>query len=145
MARALRRAGIKRNGALEDRAPHGRDQARASAERLLSLPDPPTAIFAASDVQAMGVLEAARAGGLRVPEDLAVIGFDDVPLAAYTNPPLSTVRQPMRGMGEAAARLLMSHLDGGEQLLDEPHIVPTELVVRGSSLPQARAAEVSVG
>jgi hypothetical protein len=79
-----------------------------------------------------------------VPQDVAVVGFDDVPLAAYTNPPLSTVRQPMRAMGVAAARLLMSHLDGGEQLPDEPHIVPTELVVRGSSHPQAAGVDGAV-
>jgi len=101
-------------------------------------------VFAHNDLSATGALQALAEARLRVPQDVAVVGFDDVPLAAYTNPPLSTVRQPMRGMGEAAARLLMSHLDGGEQLLDEPLIVPTELVVRGSSHPQARGAEIPV-
>ena len=110
MARALRRAGIKRNGALEFRAPHGREEARASAERLLSLPEPPTAIFAASDVQAIGVLEAARSGGLRVPEDLAVIGFDDVELAEVLG--LTTVRQPLRETGARGVELLLAAIDG---------------------------------
>ena len=98
-------------------------------------------VFAHNDLSAAGVLQALTEAKLRVPQDVAVVGFDDVPLAAYTNPPLSTVRQPMRAMGEAAARLLMTHLDSGEQLPDEAFIVPTELVVRGSSHPQARSAE----
>ena len=98
-------------------------------------------VFAHNDLSAAGALQALAEAKLRVPQDVAVVGFDDVPLAAYTNPSLSTVRQPMRTMGEAAARLLMSHLDGGEQLPDEPHIVPTELVVRGSSHPQAAGVE----
>jgi DNA-binding LacI/PurR family transcriptional regulator len=110
MARALRRAGIKRNGALEFRAAHGREEARASAERLLSLPEPPTAIFAASDVQAIGVLEAARSGGLRVPEDLAVIGFDDVDVAEVLG--LTTVRQPLRETGARGVELLLAAIDG---------------------------------
>ncbi len=98
-------------------------------------------VFAHNDLSAAGVIQALAEAKLRVPQDVAVVGFDDVPLAAYTNPPLSTVRQPMRAMGEAAARLLMTHLDSGEQLPDEPFIVPTELVVRGSSHPQAHSAE----
>ncbi len=110
MARALRRAGIKRNGALEFRAPHGREQARASAARLLRLPEPPTAIFAASDVQAMGVLEAARANGCRVPEDLAVIGFDDIEVAEVLG--LTTVRQPLRETGARGVELLLAAIDG---------------------------------
>ena len=109
--------------------------------RLLQSGLPFDAVFAHNDLSATGALQALAEAKLRVPQDVAVVGFDDVPLAAYSNPPLSTVRQPMRGMGEAAARLLMAHLDGGEQMPDEPHIVPTELVVRGSTHPQARSVE----
>lgn len=99
------------------------------------------AVFAHNDLSAAGALQALAEARLRVPQDVAVVGFDDVTEAAHTNPPLSTVRQPMRAMGEAAARLLMSHLDGGVTLSDEPHIVPTELVVRGSTHPQAHSVE----
>jgi DNA-binding LacI/PurR family transcriptional regulator len=109
MARALRDAGIARDGTLERRAPHGRDQARESAESLLRLSDRPTAIFAASDVQAMGVLEAARAIGLRVPEDLAVIGFDDIEVAEVLG--LTTVRQPLRETGARGVELLLAAID----------------------------------
>jgi LacI family transcriptional regulator len=98
-------------------------------------------LFAHNDLSAAGALQALAEARLRVPQDVAVVGFDDVTSAAHTNPPLSTVRQPMRTMGEAAARLLMAHLDGEEQLPEEPHIVPTELVVRGSTHPQAHSVE----
>jgi DNA-binding LacI/PurR family transcriptional regulator len=108
--RALRRAGIKPPKALQQRGPHGRDAARELAERLLGLPEPPTAIFAASDVQALGVLEAAHANGVRVPQDLAVIGFDDVEVAAMLG--LTTVRQPLRETGSRAAELLLSTIEG---------------------------------
>jgi len=92
------------------------------------------AVFAHNDLSAAGALKALGEAGLRVPQDVAVIGFDDIPLALHTNPPLSTVRQPMRGMGQAAARLLIAHFEGAA-LPEEPYIVPTELVIRGSSQP----------
>jgi LacI family xylobiose transport system transcriptional regulator len=74
---------------------------------LLDGPDRPTAVFAGSDLQALGVLEAARLKGLRVPEDLSVVGYDDVPLAQWSSPPLTTVHQPLRSMAEEAARMLL--------------------------------------
>lgn len=110
MARALRRAGIKRRDDYEMRGPHGREEARELAERLLRLPDPPTAIFAASDVQAMGVLAAARSMRLRVPQDLAVIGFDDIEVAEVLG--LTTVHQPLRETGARGVELLLTAIDG---------------------------------
>ncbi|GAB2330753.1 hypothetical protein STREPTOSP366_59070 [Streptomyces variabilis] len=77
------------------------------AMKLLEGPDRPTAIFAGSDLQALGVLEAARVKGLRVPEDLSVVGYDDVPLAQWSSPPLTTVHQPLRHMAEEASRMLL--------------------------------------
>jgi DNA-binding LacI/PurR family transcriptional regulator len=111
MGRAQRRAGIKAQRALEQRGPHGREEARELAGRLLRLQDPPTAIFAASDWQAMGVLEAAAAMRLRVPRDLAVIGFDDIEVAEPLG--LTTVRQPLRETGDRGAELLLSAIKGG--------------------------------
>jgi len=93
------------------------------------------AVFAHNDLSAAGALKALGEAGLRVPQDVAVVGFDDVPLAQHTTPTLTTVRQPMRGMGQAAARLLIAHFEGAA-LPEEPHIVPTELVIRGSTDPQ---------
>jgi DNA-binding LacI/PurR family transcriptional regulator len=109
MRRALQRAGIVPESTLERLGPHGRAEARALAGRLLNRRKPPTAIFAASDVQAMGVLETARAMGVEVPKDLAVIGFDDIEVAAMLG--LTTVRQPLRESGARGTELLLSAID----------------------------------
>jgi LacI family transcriptional regulator, galactose operon repressor len=109
LRRALRRAGIAPQQQLERRGPHSREEAYAMASRLLRLKDPPTAVFAASDVQAMGVLEAVRNAGLRVPGDVAVIGFDDLDVAATLG--LTTVRQPLRQTGARGAELLLSAIE----------------------------------
>jgi DNA-binding LacI/PurR family transcriptional regulator len=98
---------------------YGRDGARALAVDLLAIADPPTAIFAASDMQAVGVLEAAAHAGLRVPDDLAVVGFDDIEIADVLG--LTTVRQPLADTGAEAVRLLLAELDEG------PHD-PVEIV-----------------
>jgi DNA-binding LacI/PurR family transcriptional regulator len=112
MVRALRREGIQPDRELERRGPHSRDEARELAEHLLALDQPPTAIFAASDIQAMGVLEAAAARGLRVPEDLAVIGFDDIDVATAMG--LTTVRQPLLQSGARGAELLLTAIEGAD-------------------------------
>lgn len=84
------------------------------------------AVFAHNDLSAAGALAELRAHGLRVPQDVAVVGFDDVPLASQTDPPLTTVHQPLRGMGAAAARLLLAHFRG-EPLPSTPTVLPTSL------------------
>ena len=83
-----------------------RGPARNEAERLLSLSEPPTAIFCASDVMAMEAMDAAKEKGLRIPEDLSIVGFDDNPVANYANVPLTTVWQPIAEMGRQAVELL---------------------------------------
>jgi DNA-binding LacI/PurR family transcriptional regulator len=127
LRRALRRAGIKAQASLERRGPHSRESARELAGRLLSMEDRPTAIFAASDLQAMGVLEAARAAGLRVPRDLAVIGFDDIEAAAALG--LTTVRQPLRETGSRGAELLLSAVEGAD-IERVQELVPITVVER---------------
>jgi LacI family transcriptional regulator len=92
------------------------------------LDDPPTAIFAASDDLAIGAVQAIEHHGLSVPDDLAVIGFDDIPLADEMMPRLSTVRLPLEAMGRHAAELLMA--GPGEQLPAENISLPVELVLR---------------
>ncbi len=113
----------------------GRDMARA----LLSLADRPTAIVAGCDASALGVLEAARGLGLRLPEDLSIVGFDDTYAAAWTSPQLTTVRQPMREMGRLALRTLL-RIARGER--PETHLfeLATTLVVRASTAPPAASA-----
>jgi hypothetical protein len=105
--------------------------------RGLDAPRPataPTSVFAGNDETAAGVVEAARARGMRVPEDLSVVGFDDTYVARLASPPLTTVRQPLREMGGVALRTAI-RLAAGEKL-DSHHVeLATELVVRGSTGP----------
>ncbi|WP_371672886.1 LacI family DNA-binding transcriptional regulator [Streptomyces sp. NBC_00289] len=109
----------------------------AGCNALLDLPEPPTAVFAASDQMALGAIEALRRRGLRVPEDMSVVGFDDLPEVRWSAPPLTTVRQPLAEMGKLAARTVL-RLTRGEQP-DSPRVeLGTELVVRASTAPPAR-------
>jgi len=96
------------------------------------LPFHPDAVFAASDVTAMGAMRYLNEVGLRVPADLGLVGFDDIPASSTLTPPLTTVRQPIQGMGEAAANLLIEAIESGSK---EHHCItlPTELVVRNST------------
>ncbi|MEU8673204.1 LacI family DNA-binding transcriptional regulator [Streptomyces sp. NPDC048560] len=105
---------------------------RLAVEQLLSSGTEFDSVFAHNDISAVGALRALRAAGRRVPDDVAVVGFDDIPVARHTEPPLTTVRQPTRRMGETAARMLLSHL-GGTPVPDEPVVLPTELIVRHSA------------
>jgi LacI family transcriptional regulator len=105
---------------------------RLAVERALAGGTPFDSVFAHNDLSAAGALRALRAAGRTVPDDIAVVGFDDIPMAQHTEPPLTTVRQPMREMGETAARMLLAHL-GGTPAPDEPVVLPTELIVRQSA------------
>ena len=115
-----------------------------AARELFELEQPPTAIFACSDEQAFGVAEAARITGRRVPEDLSVVGFDDIPISRWFSPPLTTVRQPLAEMGRIAAEMLSTMIDGRE-----PHgrqvELATELVVRSSTGPPPRTTPQARG
>jgi LacI family transcriptional regulator len=110
----------------------------AGGAALLDLPQPPTAVFAGSDETAAGVIEAARARGLRVPEELSVVGFDDTQVARFASPPLTTVRQPLREMGGVALRTAL-RLAAGEKLESHHVELATELVVRHSTAGPRRA------
>ncbi|MEU5694929.1 LacI family DNA-binding transcriptional regulator [Actinosynnema sp. NPDC020468] len=108
--------------------------AATAATALLSLPTRPTAIFACSDLQALGVYEAARRHALHIPDDLSVVGFDDLPLSAWTSPPLTTIRQPLRDMATTATTLAISLAEGRTP----PHPnqeLPTTLTLRSSTTP----------
>ena len=112
----------------------------AAGEQLLGGVKPPTGIFCFNDEMAIGVLHAARQHGLRVPDDVSVIGFDDIRFAQYGDPPLTTVRQPMRELGEATVRLLLNILRGNVK--DAVSVtLPHALIIRGSTAaPRARAS-----
>ncbi|MFI5491605.1 LacI family DNA-binding transcriptional regulator [Actinoplanes sp. NPDC051859] len=90
------------------------------------------AIFAHNDLSATGALRAVLDSGRRIPQDVAVVGFDDIPLAAHTQPPLSTVHQPLREMGEAAARTLLAHFEG-TPLPNRPTVIPATFMARAST------------
>jgi DNA-binding LacI/PurR family transcriptional regulator len=130
---ALAAAGLDRDPGLElfegiwDAADAG-----GMVDRLLDLPRPPTAVMGGNDLLAIGVMRQARARGLRVPDDLAVTGFNDFSFAEFVEPPLTTVHVPGYEIGTTAARLLIDHLDG--QPVDRTQVtLPVELRVRGSA------------
>jgi LacI family transcriptional regulator len=109
---------------------------RSAAHELLDDPRRPTAVFAANDVTAIATIEVALSQGLRVPEDLSVVGFDNIPESALCNPQLTTVSQPIRTMGERAVEMLIRLIR--EQPVEQTHLtLATELVVRGSTAAMA--------
>lgn len=111
---------------------HGQEPARQLTHQLLTLSEPPTAIFAASDTQAFGALQAARERGLHVPQDLSVIGFDDIEMAEYMN--LTTIRQPLFDSGYRGMSLLLQIMHGSKPATICQEL-PIELITRGSTAP----------
>jgi DNA-binding LacI/PurR family transcriptional regulator len=131
-ARALAQAGIELRPEYVREGTRLVHVARAIASELLSLPARPTAIFAASDTQALGALEAARSLAIRVPEELSIVGFDDIEVAPYVG--LTTVRQPLAESGRRGAELLLRAL--GRRPVDlRTELLPLELVVRSTTGP----------
>jgi DNA-binding LacI/PurR family transcriptional regulator len=107
------------------------DSGYVAMESLLQLDNPPTAVFVASDVVAFGVLTVIREHGLRVPEDIAIVSFDDVPMARYSYPPLTTVHVPAVEQGRKAGEMLLALMGSGE-IPEKQILLETELVVRQS-------------
>jgi LacI family transcriptional regulator len=130
----MRDAGIAPDAALVLPGTYSTETGHDNARRLLSLPDPPTAIFAGNDEIAIGVMEAARELGVRIPGELSLIGYDDRPIAALLTPRLTTVRQPFVGIGEHATRLLLERIEGKE-VAPINHWLTPELIVRDSTGP----------
>ena len=129
---ALAQAGILFRPEYHCQGEYGRKEAREMALNLLSLPDRPTAIFAASDTLAIGVMEAARDVGLRVPDDLSVIGYDDIEISEYLH--LTTIRQPLFVSGVEGVELLFESI-ATPSSAPRQVILPVELVVRGTTAP----------
>jgi DNA-binding LacI/PurR family transcriptional regulator len=130
--RALAAAGLEVGRSCVALGAHSRYEARELAAQLLSLPDRPTAIFAASDTQALGVISAAHEAGLRVPDDLSVVGYDDIEIADYLG--LTTVRQGLFESGRIGAELLLAEIrerSGAPVSV----VLPPEIVVRGTTAP----------
>ncbi|WP_199423670.1 LacI family DNA-binding transcriptional regulator [Actinotalea solisilvae] len=130
---ALRSAGIPVDESLVRVGGYRPETADQPAHELLTMPDRPTAIFAANDLSAIRTMEVARELGMTVPDDVSVIGFDNVPESATTTPPLTTINQPIRRMGEEALRLLVGLMDDSDAVGRATHVtLPTELVERSS-------------
>jgi LacI family transcriptional regulator len=106
-----------------------RESGEAAMRALLALPEPPTAVFVAADMMAVGAIEAIRGAGLRVPEDVALVGFDDMQLAPFIDPPLTTIRQDRVGLGLAAGRALIEQIEHPDRTL-AALTLPVELIVR---------------
>ncbi len=129
--RALAEAGIAVDESLISGGEWSTMLAAAETRRLMSLPDPPTAVFAASDDMALGVLDTARDMGQMVPADLAIVGFDDIALARERTLPISTVRIPLEEIGRRAATLILAN--GDREYSASPEVLPVELIRRSSS------------
>ena len=137
---ALADAGIERDPALEVEADFQLEPGTVAAGSLLELREPPTAIFAFNDSIAIGAMRAAQERGVRVPEDLSIVGFDDLKEATVVSPGLTTVRQPLAEMGRTAVGLLLRLLEprrSGPLQIE----LPTRLVVRGSTGPPRETIE----
>lgn len=129
---ALEAAGVAVDDSLVVQGDFYHEGGFTACGRLMDLAAPPTAIFASSDQMALGAIEALRRRGLRVPEDVSVVGFDDLPEVRWSAPPLTTVRQPLVEMGKLAARTVLRQARGEE--VDSPRLeLATELVVRAST------------
>ena len=128
----LRAAGLTRRPELEVAGDFSEEAGAVAARQLLALESPPTAIFAANDCMAIGAIAAIRDAGLRVPEDIAIGGFDDIPMARYVAPALTSVRVDISALGERAATRLLTMVE--QERNDPPthEIIPTTLVVRQS-------------
>ncbi len=137
---ALEAAGLEPDGPIAE-ADFNAASGRSAMARLLEA-DGLTAVFVASDVVALGAMAAIRETGRRIPDDISVVGFDDVPVAAYFDPPLTTVRLPAYELGRAVGTALLDRIAGRE--VQDRTILPTELVIRSSTGPPAGTDERAV-
>jgi LacI family transcriptional regulator len=134
---AMDEAGVPIDPTLVSHGAFQVEEGIATGRALLARPDRPTAIITGNDLQALGVYQAAREARLHIPEDLSVVGFDDLPVAQWVGPPLTTIRQPLAEMAASAARLVLSLARGEEP--GQPRVeLATELVVRESTAPPRR-------
>jgi DNA-binding LacI/PurR family transcriptional regulator len=135
---ALREAALAEDPELVEHASDwGLESGQAAAAVLLERGPAFTAVFAQSDLIALGAIRGLREAGLRIPDDVSVVGYDDLPVAAYVEPALTTVHQPMGEVGARAAGIVLDQIAGGDAPAAETHLLPTALVVRESVRPRA--------
>jgi LacI family transcriptional regulator len=129
---ALREAGLPDDPAFVLTGDYSPQSGLEATVNLLALDNPPTAIFACNDLMALGAIRAIMMRGLRVPDDISVVGFDNIELAAYSTPPLTTVAQPIMEIGSRAASLLIDRIQDKRRDIQHP-VLPTALIVRESA------------
>jgi LacI family repressor for deo operon, udp, cdd, tsx, nupC, and nupG len=132
---ALSSAGIARNDALVRFGHNTIPSGQAAATELLADSTRPTALFCANDEMAIGAIIAAKSIGLRVPGDLSVVGFDDIEMAAFYDPPLTTIHQPRREIGRVGLTELLALLEGRRKRSGRRITLEHSLIVRGSTEP----------
>jgi LacI family transcriptional regulator len=133
--RALTHHGLPIDESLITEGPFTHEGGYESMKRLLTLQSPPTAVFASSDVMAIGALMGTQEAGLQVPDDLSLVGFDDIAEASITTPKLTTIAQPNYQTGEVAARLLFEHIEAASPPPRQKVVLDHKLVIRGSTAP----------
>jgi DNA-binding LacI/PurR family transcriptional regulator len=131
----LQQASISLDPDLVIESEAGQASGYASMQRLLALPRPPTAVFAHNDVLAMGAMSAIRQAGLTVPQDMSIVGYDDIIHSAYLNPPLTTVKLPIAEMGRVAGKKILDLIKSGNSFSPTTTTLPVELIVRASTGP----------
>jgi DNA-binding LacI/PurR family transcriptional regulator len=132
---ALEEAGVGFNPALVIESGPGQEAGSRSMQRLLALPQPPTAVFTHNDVLALGAMHAIRSAGLQIPDDISVVGYDDTAPTAYLGPPLTTVRFPKEEMGRRAGEMILRLAQHQDELPPRTLTLPVKLLVRGSTAP----------
>lgn len=132
--KAMNDAGLHPNENMTVRGDYSIESGHAACRALFSQSNPPTAIFCSNDEMAMGAINELRTLNLSVPEDVSVVGFDDIVFAGAFHPPLTTIRQPRQEIGRTSMRLL-SDLLAGRPIPNQPVIIPTELMIRQSTAP----------
>lgn len=132
--RAARFAGIPTPGDVREAGDYSEKSGHEAMKRLLSLREPPTAVFCMCDAMALGAMLAIHESGRRIPEDVSVVGYDDLPFASYTSPPLTTIRQPIFGLGGLAARSVIDQIEGRQKEAIRESL-DVKLVARGTTGP----------
>lgn len=135
---ALRAGGIRYESALVINGDFTAGAGATGLNQLLQRGAPPTAVCCASDEIAIGAIRAAKQHGLKVPEELSVVGFDDIAFAEYCDPPLTTVRQPRTEIGQQLMQLMYREIEGKTPHRDRSVVLPHQLILRGSTLPPRR-------
>jgi DNA-binding LacI/PurR family transcriptional regulator len=131
----LAEAGIAFDPELLVECESGHEPTYLAMKRLLALDRPPTAVFTHNDVQALGAMHAIQSTGLSIPDDVSVVGFDDISSSAHLFPPLTTVRYPKQEVGRLAAETILKLAAGNNPPEPQTRILPVDLVVRGSTAP----------